>query len=98
MKHDDDWHAVLIRDVSPGQIWFKKAGGRETYGVCKLGGFQWAKVTGNVGAKVDIAPRMEGAGRDKQFFGLRYAFSRLPNPKYPLSCSCLCMRKSWNSR
>ena len=68
MKHDDDWHAILIRDVSPGQIWFKKARGHETYGECKLGGFQWAKVCGSVGAKVAIAPRMETASREKQFF------------------------------
>ena len=68
MKHDDDWHAILIRDVSPGQMWFKKARGHETYGVCKLGGFQWAKVWGSVGAKVAIAPRMETASREKQFF------------------------------
>lgn len=68
MKHDDDWHAILIRDVSPGQIWFKKARGHETYGECKLGGFQWAKVCGSVGAKVAIAPRMETASREKKLF------------------------------
>ena len=68
MKHDDDWHAILIRDVSPAQIWFRKARGGgsfigpETYGDCKLGGFQWAKVCGNVGADVAVAPR------EKQLF------------------------------
>jgi serine/threonine protein kinase len=74
MSHDDDWHAILIRDISPGQIWFKKARGRsnnfgpETYGECKLGGFQWAKVTGLVGAAVAVAARVENASRIKTMF------------------------------
>jgi hypothetical protein len=47
--HDDDWMLILIMDVSPGQIWFKKPDGRKgiTYGECKLGGFQTARVTGS---------------------------------------------------
>jgi serine/threonine protein kinase len=67
-RHDEDWQAILIRDVSPGQIWFKKPKGHETYGQCKLGGFAWAKVTGSSGATVAAATRYEGASREKQFF------------------------------
>ncbi|RDL37150.1 uncharacterized protein BP5553_04583 [Venustampulla echinocandica] len=60
-KHDDDWHAVLIMDVSPEQIWFKKPDGAKGvfYGACKLGGFQQAKVCGSVGWKVAISNRPE---------------------------------------
>jgi hypothetical protein len=68
MKHDDDWQPILIRDVSPGQIWFKKPKPGETYGECKLGGFQWAKVTGLVGGSMAIAGRVEEASREKQFY------------------------------
>jgi serine/threonine protein kinase len=74
MKHDGDWHTILIRDVSPGQIWLKKPRGRgavsglETYGECKLGGFQWAKVCGNVGAQAAIDSRVEDASREKMMF------------------------------
>jgi hypothetical protein len=48
-NHDDDWQPILIMDVSPSQIWFKKPDGRKgiTYGECKLGGFQTARVTGS---------------------------------------------------
>ena len=73
-KSNDDWHTILIRDISPGQIWFKKARGRsgnfgpETYGECKLGGFQWAKVTGIVGAGFASAQRVEDAPHDKTLF------------------------------
>lgn len=66
MKHDDDWHPILIRDVSPGQIWFKQPKKDETYGECKLGGFQWAKVTGYPEGKVAMAPRFEKASVEKQ--------------------------------
>lgn len=68
LKHDDDWHAVLVRDVSPPQIWFKKPKGGETYGGCKLGGFQWAKVCGSVGGVVAMAPRVEEASIEKQYY------------------------------
>jgi hypothetical protein len=68
MKHDDDWQPILIRDVSPGQIWFKKPKAGETYGECKLGGFQWAKVTGLVGGTMAMASRVENAPREKQFY------------------------------
>lgn len=54
-QHDDDWQPILIMDVSPSQIWFKKPGGRTglTYGECKLGGFHSARVTGNQMAIVE---------------------------------------------
>ncbi|TAQ86981.1 hypothetical protein B7494_g4684 [Chlorociboria aeruginascens] len=60
-KHDDDFHPVLIRDISPGQIWFKRPRGVETYGECKLGGFGWAKVTGVVGGRIAEAERVHDA-------------------------------------
>jgi hypothetical protein len=68
LKHDEDWHTILIRDVSPSQIWFQKPEGSETYGECKLGGFQWAKVCGSVGGAVAAAQRVEDASREKQFY------------------------------
>ncbi|KAL5328653.1 hypothetical protein ACEPPN_002155 [Leptodophora sp. 'Broadleaf-Isolate-01'] len=67
-KHDEDWHAILIMDVSPGQIWFKRPVGEETYGECKLGGFQWAKVTGAVAGNLAIEQRVENAPLAKQYF------------------------------
>jgi hypothetical protein len=68
MKHDDDVQPILIRDISPGQIWFKHPRADETYGECKLGGFQWAKVTGVVGGRIAITNPMENAPREKQFY------------------------------
>lgn len=68
MQHDDDWHAILIMDVSPSQIWFKKPVGDESYGECKLGGFQWARVTGTVGATLAVAQRVDHAPLEKQYF------------------------------
>ncbi|PBP24989.1 putative protein kinase [Diplocarpon rosae] len=68
MRHDDDWHAILIMDVSPGQIWFKQPVADESFGECKLGGFQWARVAGTVGATVALAQRIENAPLEKQYF------------------------------
>lgn len=68
MKHDDDWQPILIRDISPGQVWFKHPKKDETYGECKLGGFQWAKVTGCPEGRVAIANRMEEASVEKQYY------------------------------
>jgi len=77
VKHDEDWHAILIMDVSPGQIWFKKPGNKgEHYGECKLGGFQWAKVCGSVGARVAMSQRVEDAPVFKQWYWA------------PVSCLC----------
>jgi len=67
-KHDEDWQPILIMDVSPGQIWFQKPKGPEMYGVCKLGGFAWARVTGIPGGQIAMAPRVEEASREKQFY------------------------------
>ncbi|QSZ36185.1 hypothetical protein DSL72_007310 [Monilinia vaccinii-corymbosi] len=61
-KHDDDWQPILIRDVSPKQIWFRRAGGGATYGECKLGGFGAAVVTGFPGGRVAQCWKKEGAG------------------------------------
>lgn len=59
-KHDDDWQPILIRDVSPKQIWFKRTGGGATYGQCKLGGFGKAVVTGFPGGNVAKSEKKEG--------------------------------------
>ncbi len=68
LRHDNDWHTILIRDLGPSQIWFKKPKGNETYGECKLGGFQWAKVCGSVGGVVASTQRKEDASREKMFY------------------------------
>jgi hypothetical protein len=67
-RHDDDWQAVLIMDVSPGQIWFKHPKGDETYGECKLGGFSYAKVCGSPGAGSANAKRVDEMPLNKQYF------------------------------
>ncbi|RAL62679.1 hypothetical protein DID88_004522 [Monilinia fructigena] len=59
-KHDDDWQPILIREVSPKQIWFKRTSGGATYGECKLGGFGKAVVTGFPGGKVAKSQKKEG--------------------------------------
>lgn len=68
LPHDDDWQPILIMDVSPAQMWFKRAQHGETYGACKLGGFQWAKVTGMVGGRMALAQRKDDAHRRKQYY------------------------------
>lgn len=65
---DADWQAILIMDVSPGQIWFKHPRGDETYGECKLGGFSRAKVCGSVNARMAQAPRDDSTPFVKRFF------------------------------
>jgi len=72
--HDDDWHPILIRDVSPGQIWFKHPTKGETYGECKLGGFQWAKVTGSPGGAVANAERVDDASDMKKLYWAPVSF------------------------
>ncbi|KAG9239156.1 kinase-like domain-containing protein [Amylocarpus encephaloides] len=69
-KHDEDWHPILIRDVSPEQIWFKRPDGRrgETFGECKLGGFQWAKVTGTGFGEKAETEEVETAGDGKRLY------------------------------
>lgn len=60
-EHDDDWQPILIRDVSPGQIWFKRPAGAETYGECKLGGFGRCVVTGFPGGLRASGEKPHGA-------------------------------------
>lgn len=48
---------MLIMDISPGQIWFKKPRGEETYGECKLGGFGRARVMQGKGGGVEDVER-----------------------------------------
>ena len=55
---------MLIMDVSPNQIWFKKPRGEETYGECKLGGFGQARVMQGKGGGV------EDVDREKQLYWL----------------------------
>jgi len=55
-------------DVSPGQIWFKRARHGETYGECKIGGFQWAKVTGMIGGRMALAHKRDDAPRRKMYY------------------------------
>lgn len=55
LLHDDDWHLIMIQEVILGQIWFKHPTKGDTYGECKLGGFQWAKVTGTSRNQVAFA-------------------------------------------
>ncbi|KUJ12337.1 kinase-like protein [Mollisia scopiformis] len=66
--HDDDWQPILIMDVSPPQIWFKRARFGEMYGECKLGGFQWAKVTGMIGGRMAMANIRYDAPRRNQYY------------------------------
>lgn len=47
-RPDIDFMPTLIMDVSPEQIWFQHPVGHEHFGVCKLGGFQYARVSGAV--------------------------------------------------
>ena len=67
-KADDDWQPILIMDVSPSQIWFKRPRQGETYGECKLGGFQWAKVTGSIGGLVAKAHHRDNPPRTKRHY------------------------------
>jgi len=68
MAHDDDWMPILIRDVSPAQIWFKRATGGVTYGECKLGGFGKANVTGFPGADSALTSKILDASLERQFY------------------------------
>jgi hypothetical protein len=68
LRADDDWQPILIMDVSPGQIWFKRPRQGEMYGECKLGGFQWAKVTGSIGGLMAKAHHRENPPRAKTYF------------------------------
>lgn len=67
-RHDDDWQPILMMDVSPGQIWFQHPKGNEHYGHCKLGGFQYAKVTGYPGGKVAKAGRIDVMPSAKKYY------------------------------
>ncbi|KAH7312292.1 kinase-like domain-containing protein [Stachybotrys elegans] len=42
---DPSWHAILHRQINPGNVLFQHPRGRETYGSCKLGNFTNAVVT-----------------------------------------------------
>ncbi|KAF8858436.1 kinase-like protein [Acephala macrosclerotiorum] len=68
LPHDDDWMPILIMDVTPSQIWFKRPLNGETYGECKLGGFQWARVTGMPGGRMALAENRADVPRRKQYY------------------------------
>ncbi|CAG8951233.1 hypothetical protein HYFRA_00007980 [Hymenoscyphus fraxineus] len=69
-KRDQDWQPVLIRDISPSQVWFKKPDGKKgyDYGECKLGGFKWAKVCGTVGGRLAVSERVPNTPEYKQLY------------------------------
>jgi serine/threonine protein kinase len=83
MPHDEDWQAILIMEVSPSQIWFKRPRGGETYGECKLGGFGKARVCGSLHAQVALAEKDPNTPLIKQYFWA------------PVNLSCLL--PLWNS-
>jgi len=78
LPHDVDWQAVLVMDVSPGQIWFKHPRGDETYGECKLGGFTRARICGSVHAQIAMAPRDDTMPLVKQHFWAPVYFLHFP--------------------
>lgn len=45
---DKDWNPILHRAIEPGNVFFQHPRGAETYGLCKLGNFGTAAVTGHV--------------------------------------------------
>ncbi|PNY29831.1 Uncharacterized protein TCAP_00259 [Tolypocladium capitatum] len=45
---DKDWNPILHRAIEPDNIFFQHPRGAETYGLCKLGNFGTAAVTGHV--------------------------------------------------
>ncbi|RFU30197.1 hypothetical protein B7463_g6126, partial [Scytalidium lignicola] len=65
---DDNWQCILIRDVSPTQIWFQHPVLDETYGACKLGGFGLAKVVNFVNGSQPVTLRPDNASWEKQLF------------------------------
>lgn len=62
--HDDDWQPVLIRDLSPKNVFFMQpeVDSWKPYGACKLGGFGKAKVVGTAKGRRAICEAWEGAG------------------------------------
>jgi hypothetical protein len=76
-RPDVDFMPVLIMNVSPEQIWFKHPVGDEHYGVCKLGGFQYARVSGVVKGIEAPAGRCEEMEGRKKYF---WAPVRSPSP------------------
>lgn len=82
-RHDEDWQAILIMDMSPGQIWFKQPKGPETYGECKLGGFSHAKVCGSPGALSAASWRIDSLPIHKQYYWAPVRSSLL-SPSPPL--------------
>ncbi|OHW97386.1 g2-specific serine threonine protein kinase [Colletotrichum incanum] len=58
MKTDAEWMPILHRRISAETVFFQHSRGRETYGVCKLGKFGNAFVSG-VPARRDGAPEGE---------------------------------------
>ncbi|KAL3418048.1 hypothetical protein PVAG01_11058 [Phlyctema vagabunda] len=65
---DEDWQTIFHRDINPGNIFFKKPTGDETYGECKLGGFTFCKLAPDI-----FQPEVE-VPRDVQAYN-RYFWS-----------------------
>lgn len=55
-RPDDDWMPVLHRAVCPENIHFQVRKGRETYGLCKLGGFGRCIVAGTARVATEDNP------------------------------------------
>lgn len=96
LPNDEDWHAVMIMDISPSQIWFKAPKREETYGECKLGGFGRARVAASVGAKCVSVSRDDEMHASKKlwwapvcfYFCFCFCFPFLPTlPSFLLSLS-----------
>lgn len=52
MPHDENWHPILIMDVNPGQIWFRRPKGDEFCGECKLGDLGGRGLRGVLGGRL----------------------------------------------
>ena len=50
---DPDWHAILHRNIEPENIFFQHPRRAETYGLCKLGNFGSAFVSGHGAVSAD---------------------------------------------
>ncbi|ORY61314.1 uncharacterized protein BCR38DRAFT_411198 [Pseudomassariella vexata] len=67
-RADVDWQTILHRDIMPSNIFFCHPRATETYGMCKLGNFGKAFVSGHVNGvsdnRVPASAGMVRAGRD----------------------------------
>ncbi|KAM0331532.1 hypothetical protein ACHAQA_003209 [Verticillium albo-atrum] len=91
-KTDTDWMPILHRDISPSTIMFQHPRGEELYGMCKLGRWGRAFVSGHPASRFEERP-----GEPKMYnaFGQIMAPHADPSPlKGTREASLLKMRKS----